>query len=310
MDGGLYYLMTPRSIGIVGAGPAGISAAVQLVRSGLPVTLFEGQRPGGLIRNAWRVENLVVHRPVSGPMLADILAGRALDSGAELVREAVCQVEYEARNDRFAVCTQTSTRRFHTLILATGTRPGPWPLLGCLDASLRARVHREVAELEPSGQNWVVVGGGDAAFDYALSLSEGGGRVWLLVRGQRPSALDRLVQAVYQQGDLIRVWTDTEVKSVCVGKNAPLRLGLGTPTGDSSLDVDGLVVAVGRRPALPPLGPVLEEKRVRLEEEHRFWIIGDACDVGRRQVGIALGSGLEAAMAIAEGRTTVNKGIT
>lgn len=49
--------MIYRTVGIIGAGPSGITAGIQLTRYGISVVLIEGRCPGGLLRNANWVEN-------------------------------------------------------------------------------------------------------------------------------------------------------------------------------------------------------------------------------------------------------------
>ncbi|MCK4410221.1 MAG: NAD(P)-binding protein, partial [Candidatus Eisenbacteria sp.] len=63
-----------RDAGIIGAGPAGIAAAVQLARHGVAAVVFEGGPTGGLLRTAWRVENFPgFPGGISGPELVGLL---------------------------------------------------------------------------------------------------------------------------------------------------------------------------------------------------------------------------------------------
>lgn len=286
------------AVGIIGAGPAGISAAVQLCRSDFPVRLFEGGTPGGLIRNAWRVENLSVCPAAPGSMVADRLAASLEQSGAELVRSRVLRVEYEEERDVFVVQCTRGEYRFHTLLVASGTRPGPWPLQDEAEAVVKGYLHRQVAGLDSRGGVWGVVGSGDAAFDYALSLNERGASVVLLVRGEQVRALPRLQREVFSRRDGIRFRTRTSCVEAGLGTEKPLRLKIQTDQKPETLDLDGLVGAIGRVPSVEFLSGAILRDSAQLRRAGRLFSIGDVNGGRFRQVGIALGEGLQAAMRV------------
>ena len=287
-------------IGIVGAGPAGISAAVQLSRCDLPVTLFEMGQAGGLVRNAWRVDNLPVLPMMPGPRLADTLAQRLMQSRATLVEEKVLRADFDPVGDLFSLQTRTSVYRVHTLVLATGTHAKDWSLLEGMDARLLPFVHREIVGLPADGRVWAVVGSGDAAFDYALSLSDNGGRVVLLQRGRRAKALPLLQREVASRGQAIDHLVAAQLSSLKSGGVRPLHLEISQSGRRLDLKADGLVVAIGRKPADDCLSQDLPQRADILKASKRFFCIGDVKGSHMRQVAIAMGDGLRAAMEIAE----------
>ena len=79
-----------------------------------------------------------------------------------------------------------------------------------------------------AGRCWAVIGGGDAAFDYSLSLADGQGQVFLLCRGERISALERLQKEVTRRSAAITLWTNTELVTIKAGVRKPLALVLSS----------------------------------------------------------------------------------
>lgn len=287
------------SVGIIGAGPAGISAAVQLCRSDFPVTLFEGGKPGGLIRNAWRVENLPVCPVTSGPQVADQLVGRLVQSGADMVPTDADRVEYDPGQGHFVVHCRLGVYRFHTLVVASGTRPKPWPLLDEAETEVKSHLYRHVDGIGAGGGSWAVIGSGDAAFDYALSLHEKGRTVFLILRGEQAKALPLLQREVCARKDGITCLTRSICTELTPGQGKPVRMRMQTDGGLKILEVDGLVGAIGRIPSMDFLSESILMQSAELNRSGRFFMIGDVNGGRLRQAGIAVGQGLQAAMRIA-----------
>jgi thioredoxin reductase len=192
--------------------------------------------------------------------------------------------------------------RARAVIVATGTRgiipddiPVPLSLLG-------SYIYREIADVTPrlverppdgAGPMAALIGGGDCAFDYGLNLLGRGCRVTILHRGQRPRALPVLVDRVARSGaaEYRPGVTVGGIERVERGLRLHLKGGNG-----STLEVDFLMLAVGREPEDAILAPGL---RAALDAGERIDGLHLAGDVRRgymRQVGIAVGDGLVAAM--------------
>jgi thioredoxin reductase len=288
-------------VGIIGAGPAGIAAAVQLARHGVTAVVFEGGTTGGLLRTAWRIENFPGFPDgISGPDLARLLDEQLRASGAELVREEVASLDRE--DELLVVRARRREVRFRAVIVASGTRPRE-----VADPEIppeaRDRVFREVGELRGvRGARVAVVGGGDAAFDYALGLSEEND-VTVLVRGNCTRCLPVLARRARSR-DRLTVKMMTRVTAVAGGSEGPLRLASlseggegGSACGD--LRVDYLVLAVGREPADWFLSEELRHDAPALEARRKLLFAGDVRNGIFRQAAIAAGQGTHAAMKVA-----------
>ncbi|MBM4354645.1 MAG: NAD(P)/FAD-dependent oxidoreductase [Deltaproteobacteria bacterium] len=326
---------------IIGAGPAGCSAAVQFKRlGGRPVLLDRDGRAGGLVANAFRVENYPgTERPLRGLELAERL-GRHLDRfglGVETgVVTSVRPVERrvkepppsisdwhpdgeqlgepgESQRSGFRVTGDFGEMQARSVVIACGTVPSKAAIPG--ESLPGARLFYEVNDLLPFlPRTAAVVGGGEAALDYALTLADSGTRVSVLVRGQTLRASGRLVDMVGKE-PRITVMTGTPVHEL--QKPSSSRVDVLIP--GRRLSVDGVLLAVGRRSAadamMPPPPPPLPGRgpggsaAVRppsrapspscLTSIPGLFIAGDARLGGLGQAGIAVGDGLWCAAAAA-----------
>jgi len=143
-----------------------------------------------------------------------------------------------------------------------------------------------------------IIGSGDIAFDYALSVAEKRANVQLLLRGTKSRCLPLLRKAARKAG--IRVELDAVVRGVSfTNGKVPLE---GRRKGKGKIwEADYVLVAAGRKPdwALIPGG---WRKRLRKNphamENAGFFLTGDMNPENDRHIGIAVGDGLRAAMAI------------
>ena len=287
--------------GVIGAGPAGVAAAVQLARHGVTTVVYEGGSTGGLLRTAWRVENFPgFPGGISGPDLAALLDEQLRASAAELVREEVVSLDRE--DELLVVRTGGRDVRFRAVIVASGTRPREVTDLE-IPPDARDRVFREVDELRGvRGAHVAVVGGGDAAFDYALGLSEEND-VTIMVRGNCTRCLP-LLAARARARERVTVRTRTRITAVAGGSGGPLRLTSLSHGGDGGsaredLHVDYLVLAVGREPDDGFLSEGLRRDATALEARRELLFAGDVRSGIFRQASIAAGQGTHAAMKVA-----------
>ena len=309
--------MLPRErIIIIGAGPAGCAAAVQCKRLGItPLLLDRTGEAGGLIENAFYMENYPgLEGPITGPDFVGRLRADLAGFDLEVTRGTVKRVE--PGPDGIRVQTVQGTMATDAVIVAVGTIPRPVGLDG--EGELAGgRLFYEVKDLLPfSPASVVVAGGGEAAFDYALSLSRAGARVHLSVKSARPSAGERLEQQVADTPG-IKVATRSLVVACRPGGPGVIAT-VEDKKGRRDLEADALLVAVGRRStAWELVGPQngTEDGRARARARARagarsregtqemgltykpgLFIAGDARLGTLGQVGIAVGDGLLAAM--------------
>jgi thioredoxin reductase len=212
---------------VVGAGPAGLTAAAELRRLGVPRVLVadrEGQ-PGGIPRHSFHTGYGLrdLHRVLSGPAYARALADTAIGSGAEL-RTGCTVTGLQAGDDALsAVLTSASgieEVRPAAVLLATGCRerprparlvPGDRPSGVLTTGELQQRVYLGGERL---GGRALVVGAEHVSFSAVVTLAHAGARVVALVtEHERHQSY-----AAFRLGAALRwgvpVWTSTAVTRV------------------------------------------------------------------------------------------------
>ena len=238
---------------IVGAGPAGYTAAVYAARALLDPVLVRGLTPGGQLTITTDVENYPGFAEViQGPWLMDQMRDQAVNVGAELVDDIVVSADLSRRPFRLA-CDSGQVWLAETLIIATGAQ-AKW--LGL--ASERAFQGFGVSACATCdgffyrGKNVVVAGGGNTAVEEALFLTKFAAKVTLVHRRDELRA-ERILQERLFAHDRIEVIWDHAVDEV-LGTRDPLGvtgLVLRNVRTDAlrELACDGLFVAIGHAPA-------------------------------------------------------------
>jgi thioredoxin reductase (NADPH) len=175
-----------RDVVVVGAGPAGLAAAVYGASEGLDVLVLEGTAPGGQAGTSSRIENyLGFPAGISGQALSGRALAQAEKFGAEVVvgRTAV-RLDCDSRPYRLFLSDGQEIRT-RSIVIATGVkyRKLDLPSLGRFEG---AGVYYSATRLEGqlcAGQEIAVVGGGNSAGQAAVYLSQIAKHVQVLVRG-------------------------------------------------------------------------------------------------------------------------------
>lgn len=289
---------------IVGGGPAGLTAGIYAVRSGLKTAIIERDALGGQVATTPIVENYTGFSQVGGKNLVDIMVSHALQYTQIFQGEEVLDI---TPGDPMVV--QTSRRKFHTraVLLATGAThqhlgvPGESRLAGkgvsyCSTCDGPLFVGKKV----------IMVGGGNSAVTEALHLHHMGIDVTIVHRRDALRAQDVLVGHLKEAG--IPILWNTEVKEIQGKKSVESVLLHNNQTGETTtMAVNGVFLAIGYRPAVDlakKIGVELNEDGYIRHDRHRTNVPGiySAGDVegGYKQIVTASGQGAESSMAIFE----------
>ncbi len=277
---------------VVGLGPAGIACTLQAHRDGLYVVAVGDEPAGGLVRAGRKLVNLPGLPSVSGADLADRLAGQLRDTGIVAYHGHVSTLE---RQDRQFVANLAAGRELcaRTVCLATGTRPRDW------DISVGGQpLHRDARSLPESLEDSrvVVVGGGEAALDTALSARDRGAEVIVLSRGERLDSVAGLISEAGRAG--IEVRLNTRVARVTGGPDKWVL----TCSGWEPVKAHHLVVCIGRVPRDELLSGLIVggfEPEVEQKSLPGLFLAGDLIRGRDRYVATAMGDGQRAAVAAA-----------
>jgi thioredoxin reductase len=274
---------------VVGAGPAGVSCALQARRDGLEVLLV-GQEPvGGLLGTARRLDNFPGLAGISGPALAGRLADALARHGVQPRQAQVTELAPSARGGFRALLASGEYLEAGSVCLASGTRPRSLPAWARAAAAAQpARLVREARALPAGlqGQAVAVVGGGEAALDTALWTRDRGAEVQVLLRGATPRAPAALVAEARAAG--VRLCPGTEVLGAePVPGTGGWRL---TSVDGPPRASDWLVVCIGREPRLE----LLPDPAAR---PPGLFLAGDVQNGQARYAALALADGMRAALA-------------
>jgi thioredoxin reductase len=277
-------------VAIIGAGPAGMTAAIQLKRYGIPFVLLEKGRVGGLLWNANLVENYPgFPAGVSGPKLIGLIEKQMERIGIKITYNEVLRVANKLNKKTFLINTKTKKYSTSHLIIASGTQPLPIPVP--IPAKAQARVFSDIYPLLDTYEKRVaIIGGGDAAFDYALNLVKKRNIVTILNRGAEVKCLGLLWDRVMAEPSIV-YRAETSVSKVEFAEDVG-RLRVQLDAGES-LEADYLLFAIGRIPQMDYLPGGLVGQNLK-----GLYYVGDVKNGLYRQAAIAAGDGLRAAMQI------------
>lgn len=287
--------MKPEKVAVIGAGPGGLAAAMQLNRYGIRPIIFEGQQLGGLLHNANLVENYPgFPEGIPGPELVALFAEQVRVNGLQITYEHVNELHRE--EGYFHLSTQGGVYQARIVVIASGTKPRLFNDIH-IPGEISEQIFYEVFPvLGLAGQQIAIVGAGDAAFDYALNLSRNN-EVLILNRGGQISCLPLLWDRA-QANPHIEYHENTRISTLSAAPDQKINIHCHTASGESKLLVDLLIGALGREPQLEFIPGHFREKAIQLENSGDLYFVGDVANGLYRQTAIAVGDGILAAMKI------------
>lgn len=279
---------------IVGAGPAGISCALQLNRYGIKPLIFEKDDVGGLLRNANLIENYPgVSSKISGLELANLFKEQLSAYSCRFLFEKVTEVNFDGR--LFHVNTAKAFYISKMLVLAAGTLP-VHPKGLELSEEVKEKIYYEILPvIKCENKNIVIVGAGDLAFDYALNLGKKN-NIIIMNRSNRIKCIPVLQEKV----KFLNNFQYFENADICdISKkddNLVIEYNKDKVTG--TLCADYLIFAIGRIPNRLLVTDELRNSLDTSEGSNKFFEIGDSANGIYRQASIAAGDGVKTAMKI------------
>jgi thioredoxin reductase len=233
-----------RELVVVGAGPAGVSAALWARSRNLDVLVLElGSGPGGQLHQIhFEPREIAGWLTGGGHALASAYARQLAEAGV-LVRYGAEAQSLGVRDGLVLHLTNGERVSARAVLVATGTRRRLLGVPGEREFEDRGVSHSATRDRDAlAGRDTVVVGGGDAAVENALMLAELGGRITLLARGAlraRAEFRDRL-----SREPRIRVIEHTRVLEITGGDRVE-RVRVSGPEGEQALACEAVVVKVG-----------------------------------------------------------------
>ena len=291
---------------IIGAGPAGLSAAIYAVRAGLSVAVFEKMFAGGQVVSTYEIENYPgMVDALTGPDLAYKLEAHARKFNVPIIYEEI--VELSLEGDKKIVRTAKGEYSAAGIILAMGANPKPLglprekQLIGsgvgyCATCDGAFFANKDVA----------VVGSGNTAVEDALFLARFCNKVYLIHRRDILRADNILVKRIAAEPK-IQVIQDSIVTEIHGEKVESLTIENVKTGFVENLDVRALFVAVGTAPKtdivkglvnMTPSGHIITDENMRTNVAG-VYAAGDIRDKLLRQVITAVSDGAIAATVFA-----------
>ncbi len=244
-----------KDIIIIGAGPAGLTAAIYAGRSGKSVLLFEGKSFGGQISKSHKVENYPGFEEISGFEFSTRLKKQAELFGAEIISKKVTCVK---ENDGLFTVTADKEYECKAVIFAPGTEPKKSGIPD--EDKLVGRGLSYCATCDGNffrGRDVAVIGGGNTAVQDAIYLSDICRKVYLVHRRDTFRAEKNLVKRAEEKENiefvldsvLLSAEASPIIKSITVENKI---------TGEKSdLAVNGLFMAIGQTPLTSDFAEIL-----------------------------------------------------
>ncbi len=232
---------------IIGGGPAGLTAATYARRAGKSVLVIEKNAFGGQITWSPKVENFPGFVSISGAELGDRFLEQTMEQGAEVELDEAVAVSVDADGVKTVRCESGAEFQGRALIAAVGARPR---MLGLPreDKLIGSGVcYCAVCDgAFFAGQDVAVCGGGNAALQDALLLSEKCRHVTLIHRRESFRGEQKLVEALEKRENVTFIRSarvaellgEAELSGLVIEQEGALR----------ELPVTGLFIAVGHRP--------------------------------------------------------------
>ena len=231
-------------IAIIGAGPAGMSAAIYARRAGLSVTVFEGEMCGGQMAYTPEVENYPGFAHISGAELSFSMREQMISLGAELVEAPVTAVTAKGG---YSVTALGEVYTAKALIVANGAKRRKLGIPGEDAYGGRGVSYCAVCDgMFFKGKTVAVVGGGNTALEDALYLAGICEKVYLIHRRDTFRAQQLFVDKVQatENIEILYSTVPTEVR----GAARVNALCVQGADGERVLDVAAVFVAIGLSP--------------------------------------------------------------
>lgn len=291
---------------IIGAGPAGMTAAVYTSRANLSTLMIERGIPGGQMANTEEVENYPGFDTILGPELSTKMFEHAKKFGAEYaygdVSEIIDGEEYKT------IKSGAKEYKTRSIIISTGAEYKKMGVPGEKELGGRGVSYCAVCDGAFFKQkNLVVVGGGDSAVEEGVYLTRFAEKVTIVHRRDKLRAQKILQDRAFANEKIDFIWNAT-VKEIneANGKVGSVTLQSTVDGTESEFVADGVFVYIGMLPLTKPfesLG-ILNDAGYILTNDNMettvpgIFAAGDVREKSLRQIVTATGDGSIAAQAV------------
>ncbi|MCI9084653.1 MAG: FAD-dependent oxidoreductase [Bacilli bacterium] len=282
---------------VIGAGPAGMSAALYLKRAGISVLIIDKDAPGGQLLKTSNVENYLGFSSING---ADL----ALEMFDHIKKNSILfefgEVKSVVKSDGYIVKLSDKEFNCKNIIIATGRKPLK---LGLGEDNLRGISYCAVCDGTFYRDKVVgVVGGGDSAFTNALYLSDLCEKVYIFVRSKVRASVELINRAkecknivIIEGNNISELQSNDEILNKVILSNG------------KEFMVDGLFIAIGGKPNFDFISGVdTVDGYIKVNDKmetslENIYACGDVIKKDVYQIVTAVSEGAVAALSIKSG---------
>jgi thioredoxin reductase (NADPH) len=303
---------------IVGAGPAGLCAALYAGRGMLKAVTIERGAPGGELLNTDLIEDYIGFESIKGWELAQKMAEHAKKFGAEIVTDTVEHIRKEADGWFEVTTARGDTYRSQAVILTAGGTPVKLGVPGEKEYAGKGVSYCAVCDgAFFKGEHLAVVGGGDAAVEEADYLTRYARKVTLVHRRDEFRASPILQERAFENPK-ITVIRNTIVPEIVGNENGVTHAVLESTTSGtrSNLDVGGVFIFAGFKPNTQLVdghvdhdaGGYLITDNKMMTSMAGLFAAGDVRSQLTRQITTAVGDATTAAIAVEKYLKAIREG--
>ncbi|AXR43124.1 thioredoxin-disulfide reductase [Pediococcus pentosaceus] len=284
---------------IIGAGPAGMTAALYASRANLSVVMLDRGIYGGQMNNTADIENFPGFKSVLGPDLSKDMYESSTQFGAEYAYGSVESI----RDDGATKLVKTDMGdefEAKVVIIGTGSEYKKLGVPGEEDFSGRGVSYCAVCDgAFFKGTDVVVVGGGDSAIEEGLYLTQLASKVTVIHRRDQLRAQKIIQDRAFANLKMEFVWNSNVTEVVGEGKVTGVKVNNNQTGEDSFIEAAGVFIYVGVKPmtaAFADLG-ILDEQGWIPTDDHMhtkvpgILAVGDVRKKDLRQITTAVGDG-------------------
>ncbi len=281
---------------IIGCGPAGMTAALYLLRANKKVLILEKETIGGQISSSPLVENYPGVSSISGSELSNNMYEQIVNLGAEIELEEVIKIEPGKVKK---VVTTDNTYETKSVIIATGNK---YRLLGISNEEnlIGSGIHFCVSCDGAFYKDKVVavIGGGNSAIINATYLSDICRKVYVIQRSDKLTAENALIERLKQKSN-VEIILSRQVKKI----NGTDSLESIVLDNDEEIKLDGMFIAIGQVPQNDFVKDIINlDERNYIDSDNAktnvdgIFVAGDCRRKKYRQLTTACNDGTNAAL--------------
>jgi len=285
---------------IIGAGPAGITAAVYAARKRMSILVLTGDIGG---QAAWSgdIENYTGYQFVSGPELASKFEEHMKKYDID-VKEGELVKDMDKQGDEVIVTTDKGTYKSKTAIVASGKRSRELGVPGETEYKNKGLTYCATCDGPLfAGRDVAVIGGGNSALDAALQLIKIAKKIYII--NITPALTgDAILQEKVTSAENVTVFNDTKVVSV-EGEKMVNAITIDRGGKQEKLPLQGVFVEIGLLPNSDFTRKLKRNKWGEIIINNRnetstpgIFAAGDVTDVPEKQIIIAAGEGSKATL--------------